>query len=153
MITVTIFTFRFVYLEDCKHVLEATGLEQWMSQTDGEIKLKDCPKCKTPIAKTQRFMNMVKKVYQDVQRVKKRVFGNIKEIEASRDELRERLILMNRDVGRLTGNLMIHNYSTVSHEVVLPVLKLFKSKCTVVTVKLQRLLLGLCVLKDPVAGV
>jgi len=78
-------------LEDCKHVLEATGLEQWMAQTDGAIKLKDCPKCKTPISKTQRFMNMVKKVYQDVQRVKKRVFGNIREIDACRDELREKL--------------------------------------------------------------
>jgi len=88
---VTVFNFRFIYLEDCKHVLEATGLEQWMAQTDGEIKLKDCPKCKTPIAKTQRFMNMVKKVYQDVQRVKKRVFGNMREIEASRGVLRKKL--------------------------------------------------------------
>ena len=78
-------------MEDCKHVVEATGLEQWMSQTDGEIKLKDCPKCKTPIAKTQRFMNMVKKVYQDVQQVKKRVFGNMREIEGNRDELRRKL--------------------------------------------------------------
>lgn len=86
---------RFIYLEDCKHVLEASGLEQWMAQTDGEITLKTCPKCKTPIAKTQRFMNMVKKVYHDVQRVKIRVFGNIKEIEASRDELRTKLRLMN----------------------------------------------------------
>ena len=85
------FNFRFIYLEDCKHVLEATGLEQWMAQTDGEIKLKDCPKCKTPIAKTQRFMNMVKKVYQDVQRVKKHVFGNMREIEASRGVLRKKL--------------------------------------------------------------
>ena len=78
-------------MEDCKHVLEATGLEQWMAQTEGEIKLKDCPKCKTPIAKTQRFMNMVKQVYKDVQRVKKRVFGNTKEIEACRVELRKKL--------------------------------------------------------------
>ena len=74
-------------MEDCKHVLEATGLEQWMAQTDGEIKLKDCPKCKTPIAKTQRFMNTVKKVYQDVQRVKSHVLGNMRKIEASRYEL------------------------------------------------------------------
>ena len=82
-------------MEDCKHVLEATGLEQWMAQTDGEIKLKDCPKCKTPITKTQRFMNMVKKVYQDVQRVKSRVFGNMREIEACRDELRKKLDELN----------------------------------------------------------
>lgn len=91
-------------MEDCKHVLEASGLEQWMAQTDGEIKLKDCPKCKTPIAKTQRFMNMVKKVYQDVQLVKKRVFGNMRQIEASRDELRAKMFLIKGCVRFVGGN-------------------------------------------------
>jgi len=95
---VTVFNFRFIYLEDCKHVLEATGLEQWMAQTEGEIKLKDCPKCRTPIVKTQRFMNMVKQVYQDVQRVKSHVFGNMREIEACRGELREKLYKLNAKV-------------------------------------------------------
>ena len=113
MAAVTIFNFRFIYLEDCKHVLEASGLEQWMAQTDGEITLKTCPKCKTPISKTQRFMSMVKKVYHDVQRVKKRVFGNIREIEASRDELRTKLHLMNTYTIPLRGNLMIRTHITV----------------------------------------
>jgi hypothetical protein len=113
MAAVTIFNFRFIYLEDCKHVLEASGLEQWMAQTDGEIKLKTCPKCKTPIAKTQRFMNMVKKVYHDVHRVKMRVCGNIREIEASRDELRTKLHLMNSYTIPLRGNLMIRTHITV----------------------------------------
>jgi thiamine kinase-like enzyme len=75
-----------------------------MTLTDGEIKLKDCPKCKTPIAKTQRFMNMVKKVYQDVKRVKKRVFGNRKEIEACRDELKARMVLVGNYASLLAGN-------------------------------------------------
>jgi len=100
-------------LEDCKHVLEAAGLEQWMAQTDGEIKLKDCPKCKTPIAKTQRFMNMVKKVYQDVQRVKKHVFGNMREIEASRDELKAKLVSVGDHTRLLRGNWLIHIHITV----------------------------------------
>lgn len=65
-----------------------------MSQNDNEIKLKECPVCKTPIAKTQRYMNIVKKVYQDVSKVKKRCFGNLREIEASRDELKERMNLL-----------------------------------------------------------
>ena len=100
-------------MEDCKHVLEATGLEQWMALTDGEIKLKDCPKCKTPIAKTQRFMNIVKKVYQDVQRVKSRVFGNMREIEASQDELRKKLCELEAimDFGNHYGIFQIHNTS------------------------------------------
>jgi hypothetical protein len=94
--------------------VEATGLEQWMAQTDdGEIKLKNCPKCKTPIAKTQRFMNMVKKVYQDVQRVKKRVFGNMREIEASRDELRKKLCELGAklDFGNGYERFLIRNTS------------------------------------------
>jgi len=100
-------------LEDCKHVLEATGLEQWMALTDGEIKLKDCPKCKTPIAKTQRFMNMVKKVYQDVQRVKRRVFGKMREMEASRDELRIKLCELKDklDFGNRSHRYLIHDTS------------------------------------------
>lgn len=85
---------RFIYLEDCKHVLEATGLEQWMGQNDNEIKLKECPRCKTSIAKTQRYMNIVKRVYQDVCKVKKKLFGNMKEIEASRDNLKERVTML-----------------------------------------------------------
>ncbi|PNF39357.1 hypothetical protein B7P43_G18302 [Cryptotermes secundus] len=63
-----------------------------MAQTHEEIKLKDCPLCKTPITKTQRFMNIVKKVYHDVQNVKKRVYGNTRKIEASRDDLRAKMV-------------------------------------------------------------
>ena len=102
-------------MEDCKHVLEATGLEQWMAQTDGEIKLKDCPKCKTPIAKTQRFMNTVKKVYQDVQRVKKCVFGNMRVIEASRDELRKKLYELDRKLCELITRPVIRNHYLIHH--------------------------------------
>jgi hypothetical protein len=49
-------------------------------------------------------MNMVKKVYQDVQLVKRRVFGNTIEIEASRDELRARLVVVDTFGRLLNGN-------------------------------------------------
>lgn len=76
-----------------------------MAQTDEEIKLKDCPLCKTPIAKTQRFMNIVKKVYHDVQHVKRRVFGNTRNIEASRDDLKIKLQpLVTHHARCMTGN-------------------------------------------------
>jgi hypothetical protein len=84
-----------------------------MALTDGEIKLKDCPKCKTPIAKTQRFINIVKKVYQDVQHVKSRVFGNMREIEACQDELRKELYELTTKLG--SGNhydrFLVHHTS------------------------------------------
>ncbi|CAG2066604.1 unnamed protein product, partial [Timema podura] len=50
-----------------------------------------CPKCKTTIACTQRYMNLVKKHYKDVARVKLRVFGKMKELENKRRELEVRL--------------------------------------------------------------
>jgi hypothetical protein len=49
-------------------------------------------------------MNMVKKAYQDVQLVKRRVLGNMREIEASRDELRARLVLVDTFGRLLNGN-------------------------------------------------
>jgi uncharacterized C2H2 Zn-finger protein len=98
-------------LEDCKHVLEATGLEQWMAQNDGEIKLKECPRCKVHISKTQRYMNAVKKVYYDVRRVKSRVFGNMNEIEASRDDLKRKLLKVEDFLALIMkGNVTNHNY-------------------------------------------
>nr|CAD7415986.1 unnamed protein product [Timema poppensis] len=115
---------RFVYLEDCHHVVEAQGLETWLGQSDGEIAMKElgrfnveefnlhlrggrvekhlrekknsisperdlnldlpvlgshletsalvnyttevCPRCKTTIARTQRYLDLVKKHYRDV---------------------------------------------------------------------------------------
>nr|CAD7194774.1 unnamed protein product [Timema douglasi] len=77
--------FRFVYLEDCKHIFESRGLEEWMKLSDGEIRTKVCPKCTTPITKTQRYMNIVKQVYNDVNAVKRKVFG-FDTIDASIDK-------------------------------------------------------------------
>lgn len=81
-----------------------------MAQSDGEIRLKDCPLCKTPIAKTQRFMNIVKMIYHDVCRVKNRVFGNMKDIEASRDDLKKKLVLVHDHAKTMKGNVTNHHY-------------------------------------------
>nr|CAD7431767.1 unnamed protein product [Timema monikensis] len=82
---------RFVYLEDCHHVVEAQGLETWLGQSDGEIAMKVCPRCKTTIARTQRYLDLVKKHYRDVAKVKLRVFGKMKELESKRRDLASRL--------------------------------------------------------------
>ena len=43
---------RFIQLEDCGHIFEVSGLDQWMDQQDSgtdnkavEIQFKCCPKC------------------------------------------------------------------------------------------------------------
>ncbi|XP_063233033.1 NFX1-type zinc finger-containing protein 1-like isoform X1 [Bacillus rossius redtenbacheri] len=82
---------RFVYLEDCKHTLLGEALDTWLQGREAEISMKGCPKCKTPITRTQRYADMVKAVYQDVVAVKAKVFGDLEVIEASREQLKERL--------------------------------------------------------------
>lgn len=62
-------------MEDCKHSIESKALEEWMNQNDEEIALKQCPLCKTPILKTQRFMNQVKVVLEDISIIRKKQFG------------------------------------------------------------------------------
>ncbi|XP_065220934.1 LOW QUALITY PROTEIN: NFX1-type zinc finger-containing protein 1-like [Planococcus citri] len=84
---------RFVLLEDCGHYFESEGMDTFISQTDekGEIVMKMCPKCKTPIAKTLRYMNQVKKVYRDVQNVKKKIYGNEQDMKEIRGDLMQKL--------------------------------------------------------------
>ena len=66
---------RFIELLDCGHVFEVTALDYWMDK-DGEtedIKLKECPKCKTPIRISYRYADIVKEKLADVEMVKERL--------------------------------------------------------------------------------
>ena len=66
---------RFIELLDCGHVFEVTALDYWMDK-DGEtddIKLKECPKCKTPIRISYRYADIVKEKLACVEWVKKRL--------------------------------------------------------------------------------
>jgi len=48
-----------------------------MNQNDEEICLKQCPLCKTPILKTQRFMNQVKVILEDISKIKIIQYGEL----------------------------------------------------------------------------
>ena len=56
---------RFVILVECRHVVEVTGMDQWMrsrneqldSSGDNPIQLPECPKCKTPLRRNMRYSN------------------------------------------------------------------------------------------------
>ncbi|XP_034243136.1 NFX1-type zinc finger-containing protein 1-like [Thrips palmi] len=70
---------RFIILPDCQHIFESWGLDNWMladGDGDGEIILKVCPMCKTPVLKSQRYSNVVKRKAFDVSKVKSKVYGN-----------------------------------------------------------------------------
>ena len=64
---------RFVQLQDCKHIFENTGLDQWMeSKESDEIQFKKCPKCSTLIRTSLRYYNEVKQVHNHFEEIKKR---------------------------------------------------------------------------------
>ncbi|XP_019640136.1 PREDICTED: NFX1-type zinc finger-containing protein 1-like [Branchiostoma belcheri] len=60
---------RFLQLQDCGHVIEVRGLDQWMDITDRNIRLKTCPKCKTPIRHNLRYGNTIKKTMEKIKKV------------------------------------------------------------------------------------
>ncbi|MCG8624483.1 MAG: hypothetical protein MJE68_21130 [Proteobacteria bacterium] len=61
-------------MEDCGHVLEVKGLDQWMDQVNEneEIKWKRCPQCSIPVLKTVRYSDIIKQILQDMNKVKTR---------------------------------------------------------------------------------
>ena len=80
---------RFIILKDCGHVFEVSSMDYWMEQEnekDGHIiKFIECPKCKTPIRRSLRYGNIIKKTISDMEAVKRRVLEgsevNISELQ------------------------------------------------------------------------
>ncbi|XP_065213301.1 NFX1-type zinc finger-containing protein 1-like [Planococcus citri] len=84
---------RFVLLVDCGHYVESKAMDRYISlpSEKGEIVMKVCPVCKTPILTTLRYMNQVKKFFRDIQNVKKKICGNYIEMKEIRAQLAQQL--------------------------------------------------------------
>ena len=84
---------RFVQLEDCGHVLEVGGMDQWMElserSTEGtvDIQLKCCPKCKTPVRRSRRYGTIVNRTLADIEEVKSRIIGDQVKIKAAKQRV------------------------------------------------------------------
>ena len=71
---------RFILLPDCNHIVVVEMLDQWMStdnsdptgESQEEITLKVCPRCKTPVRKCLRYGNDVRSKLADVEAIKKK---------------------------------------------------------------------------------
>ena len=101
---------RFIQLKDCKHVLEVSGLDQWMdmngsdSPKDVAIQFKTCPKCKTPVRRSLRYGNIVKKSLVDMEMVKKAVMRG----QTDAVDMDHVLIQLRQLRSKLRGNLHYH---------------------------------------------
>ncbi|XP_078411503.1 NFX1-type zinc finger-containing protein 1 isoform X1 [Cetorhinus maximus] len=86
---------RFVQLEDCCHIFEVTGFDQYMNQvqegSDTVIRLKDCPKCRMPIRKNFRYGTIIKNSLCEIEKVKKVVQGDAEKNNQLRKQLESEL--------------------------------------------------------------
>lgn len=54
------------------------------------IRLKSCPRCKTPIRKSLRYGNVIKQQLNDIEKVKKKLLGKKSELEGKKERLSDR---------------------------------------------------------------
>ena len=59
---------------------------------DNSIQLKPCPRCKTPIRRSLRYGNVIKRQLQNIEEVKKKVIGHSSELGEAKERLNRRLI-------------------------------------------------------------
>ncbi|KAM6927491.1 NFX1-type zinc finger-containing protein 1 [Xenentodon cancila] len=87
----------FIQLEDCGHIVEATAMDHYMKidekgpANEGEqvaIKLKECPKCKTPIRKNLRYGSHINRSLAEIEMVKEKINGRQSDIEAKKTTLK-----------------------------------------------------------------
>ena len=80
-------------------MFEVTALDYWMDK-DGEnedIKLKECPRCKTPIRRSYRYADIVKVKLAEVEEVKKRLIEDEEQFQVLKQNLeRERRHLVRK---------------------------------------------------------
>ena len=86
----------YIELMDCNHVFEVNNLDYWMEgtqegETDSAVQLKVCPKCKTPIRRSLRYGNIVKKTLADIENVKKIKLEEQRQLKVKRFQLEERI--------------------------------------------------------------
>lgn len=72
-------------LEDCNHCVESEELENYLkiqkdNDSNKEICLMTCPVCSKPVSKTRRYCNEVKMFYQQLVKLREKVFGDNKSL-------------------------------------------------------------------------
>ncbi|XP_020558865.1 NFX1-type zinc finger-containing protein 1 isoform X2 [Oryzias latipes] len=90
---------RFIQLEDCGHLIESTAMDHYMGLDDIKanneeqvtIKLKECPKCKTPIRKNLRYGAHINRSLAEIEMVKEKINGRKLDIEEQRINLQSKL--------------------------------------------------------------
>ncbi|XP_072308696.1 NFX1-type zinc finger-containing protein 1-like [Eucyclogobius newberryi] len=87
----------FIQLQDCGHIIERRAMDQYMEMDERQqeneeqvaIKLKECPKCRTPIRKNLRYGSHINRCLAEIELVKQKIAGNQEDIQAKTLALRK----------------------------------------------------------------
>uniref|UniRef100_A0A8C2J0P8 Zinc finger, NFX1-type containing 1 n=1 Tax=Cyprinus carpio TaxID=7962 RepID=A0A8C2J0P8_CYPCA len=90
----------FIQLEDCKHLFEATGMDQYMNLDEDQdaeldqraIRLKDCPRCRTPIRRNLRYGTHINRSLAAIEMVKEKINGVSDVVKQQQEALRLQLL-------------------------------------------------------------
>ncbi|KAG1963351.1 NFX1-type zinc finger-containing protein 1 [Pimephales promelas] len=90
----------FIQLEDCRHLFEAKGMDQYMSLDEDQasgldqraIKLKECPRCRTPIRRNLRYGTHINRSLAAIEMVKEKINGLPDVIKQKQEVLRLQLV-------------------------------------------------------------
>lgn len=101
---------HFIQLEDCGHIIEYTAMDTYMEMDDSQqanageqvaIKLKECPKCRTPIRKNLRYGSHINSSLAEIEMVKMKINGHQADIEEHRmalqNQWKENLVIYEMD--------------------------------------------------------
>ncbi|XP_063766744.1 NFX1-type zinc finger-containing protein 1 isoform X2 [Eleginops maclovinus] len=86
----------FIQLQDCGHIVEYTAMDQYMGMDDNQqaseaeqvaIKLKECPRCRTPIRKNLRYGSHINRCLAEIEMVKVKINGRQVDIEEHKKAL------------------------------------------------------------------
>ncbi|XP_074497910.1 NFX1-type zinc finger-containing protein 1 isoform X1 [Sebastes fasciatus] len=92
---------HFIQLEDCGHIFESTGMDKQMTMDDNQeanegeqvaIKLKECPRCRTPIRKNLRYGSHINRCLSEIEMVKTKINGCQADIEEHRKALQNQWV-------------------------------------------------------------
>ncbi|CAF0927851.1 unnamed protein product [Adineta steineri] len=78
---------RFVFLPDCRHIIEVTALDKFVkdfvndSNDKTAIRFPECPRCKQKIHRCTRYMPIINRVDNLISQVKKKILGDTSEEE------------------------------------------------------------------------
>ncbi|XP_024125640.1 NFX1-type zinc finger-containing protein 1 isoform X2 [Oryzias melastigma] len=104
----------FIQLEDCGHLVESTAMDHYMGLDDSEasndeqvtIKLKECPKCKTPIRKNLRYGSHINRSLAEIEMVKEKINGQKLDIEGQKKDLQIKIKMCDNSQTYLTDEYL-----------------------------------------------